>query len=1209
MLRLTTCIIAIFIAAACFGAPATIVTGEHPSNLESLAAKELQKYVYAASGDLLPIAIQSKGDVIAVGTPASNPLVRKLKPNLAGLGDQGYMLGTVRDGRRTVLLVTGNTPISVLYGAYSLLEEYGLGFYLGGDTIPAKKPFKLLSLNVSRKPALKIRGTLPWYNFFDSPTTWDFEDYAWFFDQLVKTKNNFIGFHSYDNEPFAAYIENGKFIWGEPLQSTANPCWGTTPMKTSEFGGNTAKYYATEYFGAGPSLYRDQRERSIQDAQTLLKRALDYGKSRGLKVCVGFEVNGNNPAGADDLKRLEDRLRHLVAAYPMLDYVWLWENEGRAIWPPEPPPLDSEMGAYYRRLEKHFAYLNNPGKIAEGVRLAVYTIEADRILKEIAPRMKLVLSGWGGDNHLHVSDFYPGLDKVVPKDVIFSALDNIVVSDTVSEAYGKLSPDRERWPIPWFEYDGDQWFPQPNAKTWGNACRDALSKGSQGVLGIHWRTRDVEESHAYMSQFAWQPALTYEGFYARYAKRCFGEKYAREMASILMELQSLGYRWRGGGGQPECGGFTWGSPTDPAKTEKLESLLSRLRAVYDDLAARPGFERQAERVAYFIATAEWALRYDQTAAQLRNGGEVRQLLDQARKLKQEGDLIQASGLASQALSKLHACRFDLALDTLASRLTNKGEMGILATVNAKAYADYRTVERALREIAGTDAGPSTLDPGPSTIDHGPIISPINPNTLWTAGTQMPIKVVAQGDGFTMRAVWRKAGDSRTQTIALNKAAPRYFEGSILCPIGGFEYAVELLNSNKVIHRWPGRNLWHQVAVISPVPPSAYQSPLKGKSPTASNLRVRPGDGIALVMEWSGTGSAYEISRSVENGPFEPLRTIRDTWLEDRAVEPGKSYRYSVVPISRGIRGKSVVSRVLSPTALRLTPPPVTAIAYPGKVRLRWPKAPIGVAAYSVYRSASTGGPWESLTPDGPKQAENWRDNVFAAVAQPDAPMYYKVAALNRAGAELAASEPVICAALPGSPLQPILSLDLATGLSGGNLNGAAVIEKVNDLPVLHFTNGGYLAFPHRPELNTDQEITVSLWVKLVSLGNMPVVLSHGQFDVDGYFVQVFGGRIRFYLHGVGLVDAGGIQPGKWYHIAGTYDGSEIAVYLNGERVGRAYANGQITPCGRTLYVGRYEHAGPEYETESLITGVRIYPTGLPGDEVRKEYLRLAAPLR
>ncbi|MCX6377377.1 MAG: LamG domain-containing protein [Armatimonadetes bacterium] len=288
---------------------------------------------------------------------------------------------------------------------------------------------------------------------------------------------------------------------------------------------------------------------------------------------------------------------------------------------------------------------------------------------------------------------------------------------------------------------------------------------------------------------------------------------------------------------------------------------------------------------------------------------------------------------------------------------------------------------------------------------------------------------------------------------------------------------------------------------------------------------------------------------------------------------------------------------------------MTAIAYPGKVRLRWPKAPIGVAAYSVYRSASTGGPWEMLTPDGPKQAENWRDNVFAAVAQPDAPMYYKVAALNRAGAELAASEPVICAALPGSALQPILSLDLANGLSGGSLNGSAVIEKVNDVPVIHFTNGGYLAFPHRPEFNTDQEITVSLWVKLVSLGNMPVVLSHGQFDVDGYFVQVFGGRIRFYLHGVGLVDAGGIQPGKWYHIAGTYDGSEIAVYLNGERVGRAYANGSITPCGRTLYIGRYEHSGPEYETECLIAGVRIYPTGLPGDEVRKEYLRLSDKLR
>ena len=60
------------------------------------------------------------------------------------------------------------------------------------------------------RPVFGIRGSLPWYNFLDSPTTWDLEDYKFFFQQMAKQRFNFVGFHTYDSEPFVPYEWHGQ---------------------------------------------------------------------------------------------------------------------------------------------------------------------------------------------------------------------------------------------------------------------------------------------------------------------------------------------------------------------------------------------------------------------------------------------------------------------------------------------------------------------------------------------------------------------------------------------------------------------------------------------------------------------------------------------------------------------------------------------------------------------------------------------------------------------------------------------------------------------------------------------------------------------------------------------------------------------------------------------------------------------------------------
>ena len=358
------------------------------------------------------------------------------------------------------------------------------------------------NLNVTTTPTFATRGSLPWYNFLDGPTTWDRDDYRYFFDQMAKMRMNFVGFHSYDGEPFCTYPWGGNLSGGEPLQTSLNYGSALRGMKTEEFGFGGGEFFFGREFGSRAVTEANGREDAIRRAQALLADSLHYARSRGLKVCVGFEVTGD-PTNADVQERLHARLQALVRAYPMLDYVWLWQSEGLGFGS-DPALRDSQLGMMVDRYAGAFQYLDkwgqptNARRVHEAVRMMLYARLGHAMLQRLAPNVPLVISGWGGDRHDRFSDFYVGLDRTLPDDVIFAALDNIdpTAATAVAAAYGKLTPGRRRWPIPWWESDGggtrrDQWGPQCNARPFLPLCHDALAKKCQGMLAIHWRTRDV----------------------------------------------------------------------------------------------------------------------------------------------------------------------------------------------------------------------------------------------------------------------------------------------------------------------------------------------------------------------------------------------------------------------------------------------------------------------------------------------------------------------------------------------------------------------------------------------------------------------------------------------------------------------------------------------------------------------------------------------
>ena len=93
---------------------------------------------------------------------------------------------------------------------------------------------------------------------------------------------------------------------------------------------------------------------------------------------------------------------------------------------------------------------------------------------------------------------------------------------------------------------------------------------------------------------------------------------------------------------------------------------------------------------------------------------------------------------------------------------------------------------------------------------------------------------------------------------------------------------------------------------------------------------------------------------------------------------------------------------------------------------------------------------------------------------------------------------------------------------------------------LDVRSGGYVTFPYDPAFDLSGELTLAFWMKLDTLSAMPVLVSCGEWQKNGWFLQVIGNRFRFYVGGPNVLDAGAPETGRWMHVAAVYDGTADA---------------------------------------------------------------------
>lgn len=148
-----------------------------------------------------------------------------------------------------------------------------------------------------------------------------------------------------------------------------------------------------------------------------------------------------------------------------------------------------------------------------------------------------------------------------------------------------------------------------------------------------------------------------------------------------------------------------------------------------------------------------------------------------------------------------------------------------------------------------------------------------------------------------------------------------------------------------------------------------------------------------------------------------------------------------------------------------------------------------------------------------------------------------------------------------------------------------------------------------PDIDYSDEVTGSLWIYLTNVTRQQMILAQGDsnFEVQLQMVgnlaaQKF--RIRIDSDGgIDTVDSNtAATTGRWYHIAWTYDGTDIELYINGSRNMTYITNtgsGNIRDFDNPYGIGARNTAG--FVVSGKVDEVRLYNRVLSLQEIRALY--------
>jgi glucose/arabinose dehydrogenase/fibronectin type 3 domain-containing protein len=364
-------------------------------------------------------------------------------------------------------------------------------------------------------------------------------------------------------------------------------------------------------------------------------------------------------------------------------------------------------------------------------------------------------------------------------------------------------------------------------------------------------------------------------------------------------------------------------------------------------------------------------------------------------------------------------------------------------------------------------------------------------------------------------------------------------------------------------------------------------------------------------------TGYRIERCQGAGctTYAQIDTSPTTTFADTTVVSSTTYRYRVRAndAAGNLGAYSPVATVTTPAIPDTTPPSaptgLNATSPGGLVNLSWTAATDNVAVKEYRIERCEGDGCSTFAPIAVTTGTSYADTPVAELTS----YSYRVRAADLAN-NLGDFSNVSSVTTPIAPTAPTglvagYSFDAGSGStaadsSGNNNTGtitAATWTTGKYGGALNFNGSARVQVPSAPSLNLTSGMTLAAWIK-------PTVNQSGwvtivQKQTDAYALNASNGAGALFpgggtttSSGWQYVSASSANPiNVWTHVAVTYDGSTVRLYVNGTQVASQAGLGTIQTTTSPLWIGGNNPYG-EYFV-GVIDDVRVYNRALNAAEI------------
>lgn len=180
------------------------------------------------------------------------------------------------------------------------------------------------------------------------------------------------------------------------------------------------------------------------------------------------------------------------------------------------------------------------------------------------------------------------------------------------------------------------------------------------------------------------------------------------------------------------------------------------------------------------------------------------------------------------------------------------------------------------------------------------------------------------------------------------------------------------------------------------------------------------------------------------------------------------------------------------------------------------------------------------------------------------------------------------------------------GTNSGSTNAAGKIGDCRSFSSLNHS----ITVPFNNSLNLTTSFTLSAWVNPTVLSSQSGIFSKNNFIAD-YILGLDwpqGGNNALncwlYNNGFILYHAGTVQTNQWSHVAATFDGSSVKLFLNGTQIGSTSRTNNIVATSTGLVIGQGNGTG---SFNGLIDEPRISPVARDAAWLLTEYNNQNSP--